>query len=199
MNSALLEFSGAKQNVLRYFENVTYMSTVLHYRPSLKEVKGGTQTGQEPEDRSWQRLWRSADYLLVLHGLLRLLSYSTQDHQHRNDTTHNWLSPPTEITKKRLDLPSPSPILWRHFLSWSSLLSDDASLFHKIGRKIMYKRKGLLTFQLFIPSFRVCSVISWICASMLICWDCDWSDHLLHLSTGHKKSVDTRFWKIWAR
>lgn len=81
-------------------------STVLHYSASLREVKARTQTRQEPEGKSWQRLWRSAVYLLAPHGLLSLLTYSTQDHQHRDDATHDWLSPPTSITKKRLGFSS---------------------------------------------------------------------------------------------
>ena len=41
-----------------------------------------------------------AAYWLVLHGLLNLLSYRTQDHQPRDGTTHNGLDPPPLITHR---------------------------------------------------------------------------------------------------
>ena len=41
-----------------------------------------------------QRPWRDAAYWLAPYGFLSLLSYRTQDHQPRDGTTHNGLSPP---------------------------------------------------------------------------------------------------------
>lgn len=46
-----------------------------------------------------QRPWRSAAYYsLASLDLLLLLSYRTQDHQPRHDTTHNALGPPPSTT-----------------------------------------------------------------------------------------------------
>jgi hypothetical protein len=74
-----------------------------------------------------QRPWRGAAFWLASHGLLNLLSYRTQDPQHRGGTTHSGLGPPTLITKKMLYI-AYGLMLWRHFLSWGSLLSDNSSL-----------------------------------------------------------------------
>lgn len=38
--------------------------------------------------------------LLLTHGLLRLLSYSTQDHQFRGGTAHSELRPPTSTVNQ---------------------------------------------------------------------------------------------------
>jgi hypothetical protein len=45
-----------------------------------------------------QMPWRDAAYWLAPHGLLRLLSYRTQDHQAKDGTAHNGLGPPPSIT-----------------------------------------------------------------------------------------------------
>lgn len=44
-----------------------------------------------------RKLWRSATYLLALHGLLSLLSYSTQDWQPRCGTTHSEPDPLSSV------------------------------------------------------------------------------------------------------
>jgi hypothetical protein len=49
-----------------------------------KEVRTGTQTGQE----LMQRPWRDVPFWLASPGLLSLLSYRTQDYQPRDGPTH---------------------------------------------------------------------------------------------------------------
>jgi hypothetical protein len=67
--------------------------TVPYYSLSSKEVRTETHTGQEPwRQELMQRPWRDAAYWLASHGFLCLLSYRTQGHQPRDDTTHNELS-----------------------------------------------------------------------------------------------------------
>jgi hypothetical protein len=62
----------------------------------LKNVRTGTQAGQEPGGRElMHRPCRGAAYQPAPHGLLSLLCYRTQDHQPRDDPTHNRLAPPT--------------------------------------------------------------------------------------------------------
>ena len=71
-----------------------------------------------------QKQWRSAICWLAHHGLLILLSYRTQDHQHKNGTTHKvWALPHQSLVKKR----PYSWLLWRHSLS-TEVLSDESSL-----------------------------------------------------------------------
>jgi hypothetical protein len=45
-----------------------------------------------------QRSWKGVTYWLASLGLLSLVSYRTQDYQHRDDTTYNALVPPSFIT-----------------------------------------------------------------------------------------------------
>jgi hypothetical protein len=47
-----------------------------------------------------QKPWRGAVYWLAPHGLLRLLSYRTQNHQPRGGTTHKGLGPPPSTTNE---------------------------------------------------------------------------------------------------
>jgi hypothetical protein len=61
---------------------------------SLKEVRTGTQARQEPGGRSWCRGHGGVLLTeLAPHGLLRLLSYKTWDHQLRASTTQQWVGP----------------------------------------------------------------------------------------------------------
>lgn len=46
------------------------------------------------------RYWRGVAYWLTPCGLLRLLSYGTQDHQLTGGITHNGLGPPTRTLIK---------------------------------------------------------------------------------------------------
>jgi hypothetical protein len=59
-----------------------------NWSPSLKEVRTGTQTGQNLGGRSWCR----GHGRVLLTGLLTLLSYRTQDLQPMDGTTHNGLT-----------------------------------------------------------------------------------------------------------
>jgi len=68
--------------------------TLPHHCLSLKEVRTGTEAGQEPVTEAIE----GAAYCLAPHGLLILLSYRTQDHQPRGDTTYNGLGVPTSTT-----------------------------------------------------------------------------------------------------
>jgi hypothetical protein len=69
-----------------------YISTLLF-------TTKATQDRNSHRARTWrqglmQRPWRDVTYWLASPGLLSLLSYRTQDHQHRDDTTHNgWALP----------------------------------------------------------------------------------------------------------
>jgi hypothetical protein len=65
-----------------------YTSTLLFI---TKEVRTGTQTGQEAGADA--EAWRDALYWLASHGLLSLLSYRTQDYQPRDSPTHKGPSP----------------------------------------------------------------------------------------------------------
>jgi hypothetical protein len=47
-----------------------------------------------------QRLWKSDAYCLAPHGLLSLLSYTTQDLQTRTGTTYCELGSPVPVIKK---------------------------------------------------------------------------------------------------
>lgn len=60
-----------------------------------------------------------APHYLALHGLTSLRYRGSQDHQPRDGPTHQ------SLIKKMSHRLAYSPILWRHFLSGGSLLSDD--------------------------------------------------------------------------
>jgi hypothetical protein len=62
------------------------------YLITLKKSGQERYQGRKLEAELMKRLWRGAVYWLALHVLLILLSYTTQVHQHRNDTTHNRIS-----------------------------------------------------------------------------------------------------------
>ena len=75
-----------------------------------------------------QRPWRCATHWFIPYGLLSLISYRSQDHH----------TPVMETPRTDCVLPHQSlikkisyrQILWRYFLNWGSLLSDDSSLCH---------------------------------------------------------------------
>jgi hypothetical protein len=76
---------------------------LLHSRSSLKKVKSGTPTGQEPGGKKlMERWWRGAGYWLASHGLLSLFSYRTQNHQPRggSSTSVGWALPHQSFIKK---------------------------------------------------------------------------------------------------
>lgn len=47
-----------------------------------------------------QRLWRGSSYWLALHGLLRVLSYTSRNHLPRDDTAHGELGPLLSVTNQ---------------------------------------------------------------------------------------------------
>ena len=69
---------------------------VHRQRKSGQELKQGRslEAGADAEAMGWD-----AAYWLALHGLLRLLSYRTWDHQPRDRTTDHGLGPLPSITK----------------------------------------------------------------------------------------------------
>jgi hypothetical protein len=91
--------------------------TIHHRSKSRQELKLG--------GRSW--CWGYEGGLLT--GLFHMVcsacfSYRTMDHQPRDATIHNGLGPPHQALTKTIPY---SQILWRHFLSWVSLLLDHSS------------------------------------------------------------------------
>ena len=71
-----------------------------------------------------QKPWRDAAYWLASPGLLRLLSYRTQELQPRDGTIQIEPSHPWSLVEK---MPY-SWILWRSFLKGGSFLCDNSSL-----------------------------------------------------------------------
>jgi len=69
--------------------------TLPHCCSSPKEVRTGTQAGQEAG--AVAEVMEDVSYWLASPGLLSLLSYRTQDYQPRDGTTHNVLGPPPLI------------------------------------------------------------------------------------------------------
>jgi hypothetical protein len=61
--------------------------TLPHCCSSPKEVRTGTQAGQEAGADA--EPWRGVPYCFASPGLLSLLSCRTQDYQPRDGTTHN--------------------------------------------------------------------------------------------------------------
>lgn len=67
----------------------------LRLQSVMKEVRAGTQ-----RQVLKQRPWRGALYWLAPHGLLSLLSNTTQDHRQGGGTAHSGLGPLTWIFNK---------------------------------------------------------------------------------------------------
>ena len=97
-----------------------------HHSPSSKEVMTGTQAGQEPELRN---RWRGHGGLLLTGLLIKACSICFL---RESRTTSPGMAPPTMHWalphKSLIEKLSYSPILWRHFLNWGSLLSYNSSL-----------------------------------------------------------------------
>lgn len=94
---------------------------------TLLFISKGSQDRSSNRAGTWkqelmQRPQRGAAYLLASHGLLRLLSHRTRDHQLRDGTTHNGLGPSYQSLIKKM---SHRWILLRHLLNWGSFLSDN--------------------------------------------------------------------------
>jgi hypothetical protein len=64
-------------------------------------------------------------FLAYSHALFSLLFYRSQD---QGFPFPQWILPHQSLNKKMPDRITYSWVLWRHFLSWGSLLSDDSSL-----------------------------------------------------------------------
>jgi hypothetical protein len=79
--------------------------------PSLKEVRTGTQTGQEPRGRTGAEDYEGAS----LTELLSLLSYRTKDHPGMTPPTMYWALPLQSLIKRITYRSTYSPILRRHF------------------------------------------------------------------------------------
>ena len=62
--------------------------TVHHSRKSEQELW---------RQELMQKAWRGAAYWLILHDLLSVLSYRTQDHQPKDSTPHHELGPLTSV------------------------------------------------------------------------------------------------------
>ena len=75
-------------------ERVHFSLQLSCHVPSLREVRAGTQAGTWRQE---QRSWRNSVYWLTTHGLLSLLSFTTQDHLPRVGTTHSELCTPATI------------------------------------------------------------------------------------------------------
>ena len=103
--------------------------------PSLKEVRTGTQTGQEPGGSNWCRGREErlpTGLFLTACSSCFFFLFRTQDHQPRGGTSHIGQGPHTSITDKKMPY---NTILWKYFLKWGFLLSDDASLC-QVNRKL---------------------------------------------------------------
>jgi hypothetical protein len=71
----------------RIYSAYTFSIAVHHQRKSGLELK------QVRNQELIQRPWRDVTYWLASPGLLRLLSYRTQDYQPRDGTIHKGTSP----------------------------------------------------------------------------------------------------------
>lgn len=92
----------------------------IHYHHMTR-----TQAEIEPGDRGWCRGYGGAAYWPTLQGLLSLFSYRTQDDQPKDGTINNGLTLSYQSLINKINY---SWILWRHFLSSDSLLSDKSTL-----------------------------------------------------------------------
>jgi hypothetical protein len=67
------------------------------YTSTLLLIIEGSQDRNSEQETGARRSWYKSHGGLLLTGLLSLLSYRTQDHQPRDDTTHNRLGSPPLI------------------------------------------------------------------------------------------------------
>ena len=89
------------------------------------------KSGQKLGAKTWrqelaQRPWRNTAFCLAPPALFSLLSYRNQEHLPRVNCNHMaWPLPHQTFIKKMPYSLAYSPVSWRHFLSRSSLLSED--------------------------------------------------------------------------
>ena len=101
-------------------------SSLFHISIHPKEVRAGTQTGQEPGGRSWCRSLEG----MLLTGLLTMVCSACSLIEPR---TTSWSMAPPTVT-----CPNPhqplikkmpySQVWWRHFLNWDSLFSSSCQV-----------------------------------------------------------------------
>jgi hypothetical protein len=103
---------------------------LYHHCSSLKKVKTGNPTELEPGGRSWCSGHRG----VLLTGLRHMACSACFLIESR--TSSPGMAPPTRgwalfhqsLIKKMLYWLASSLVLWRYFLNWGSLLSDDISV-----------------------------------------------------------------------
>jgi len=111
-----------KHHDQKQFGKKGFLCLILPYHcSSSKEVRTGTQTGQEPEGRGWGRG----------HGGMLFTSLLLMDCSAWFLIDPRTTSPGTAPPRVGWALPHQSlcsRILWRNVLNWGSLLSDDSSM-----------------------------------------------------------------------
>jgi hypothetical protein len=84
----------------------------------IERGQDGNSNREEPRRQELkQRPRRDAAYCLAHHSLLSMFSYRTQDHQRRDDTTHNGPFSNHLLIKKMPYRLAYSHIFWRYFLN----------------------------------------------------------------------------------
>lgn len=112
---------------MKHYDQSNYISISLF-------ILKGSQDRVSSRAEAWrqelmQRPWRDTSYSLASCGLLSLRSYRTQNHTLRGNTTRNGCALPHQPRiKNMLFMLAYSPTLWKHFLNWESLFSDESSL-----------------------------------------------------------------------
>ena len=113
-------------------EERVYLAYMSWINCPLTDDKAGTQSQlgtwrQEQMQKPWrsvlgtwrqeqmQKPWRSVAYWVILHSLLSLFSYRTQDHKSMAPPTMGWALSHQSWIKKMSCRFAHSPILWRHF------------------------------------------------------------------------------------
>lgn len=95
-----------------YLPNASILLLIIEGSQDKNSNRAGTR-----RQELVQRPQRSTTYWLVLHGLLRVLFYRTQDHQPRSGTTHNKLGPPTPSTNYNFPIGLPTTKSYRSIFS----------------------------------------------------------------------------------
>ena len=131
-----------------------------HHSSSLKEVRTGTQAGQEPKGRSWCRGHGGAlltGFLIMACSACFLMESRTTS-PGMTPLTLGLALPHQSLIKEMPYRSAYSLILWRHFLNWDSLLSDDFSLCHIDIKLSSTGRIGIYIWDMSHPS----DTVSWL-------------------------------------